>query len=371
MKRNDMTAVRILCGVMLVAQVASAQSNRGPQPRAAKPAALEEASRILDRARSSGENDSAQRALESAAGSGRIESLAAQAAGRSASSTSAEDAVQKAADQKISTALSNVSTPEGKMLLAQNAASGPGRAPDASEVIPAAKVVPATVPDVSDAKPQALKPTPLAATKKEAARTIITSQGAAFFDSKQAMGVFTDDVVVNHPQFHLTSDELEVYMIKQAAPKEGEAPAEKSDKPPVREAGVLPGEKGPAQPDNNIRQAIAKGRKVVIQKLSENGEAQIGTCRHATYVGATGDIIMRDYPQVQRGPNVVIATDPSTVMTIKQNGELVTKGPNRVDIIQEADKKGGGGNNAAKPAAAAASNGIPAPSIKTTSRDSQ
>jgi len=342
MKRNDMTVTRILCGLLLLGQAASAQTNRGPQPAPAPAArnssAMSEASRVLERARSSGQQETAAQALERASDSGNLEGIVK--AGGS-SSNAAEKALAAAADTKLAGALKNVSTEEGRTLLAQSSTSAPTRAPEPGQVIPEAKVVPAKVPDAGDVKPQPLKPVPLnPPANKEPARTVITSQGAAFFDSKQAMGVFMDDVVVSHPQFHLTSEVLEVYMIKES----DKAATTKSDDtknpnaPPIRPANVLPGEKGPAQPDSNIRQAIAKGPKVVIQKLTENGEPQIGICRHATYVGATGDIIMRDFPQVQRGTNVIIATDPSTVMTILQNGEFKAKGPTRTAIIQEGDK---------------------------------
>ena len=79
------------------------------------------------------------------------------------------------------------------------------------------------------------------------------------------------------------------------------------------------------------------GRKVVIRKLDEKGELQIGICRHATYIGESGDIILREMPQVQRGNNVIIARDPSTYMVLKQNGELKVHGPADTKIEQKPD----------------------------------
>lgn len=91
--------------------------------------------------------------------------------------------------------------------------------------------------------------------------------------------------------------------------------------------------------ESDIKFAIARGRMVTIEKLTENGEIQIGHAKHATYDGATGNITLRDFPQVQRGSNLQIATDPSTVMVLKQNGALDTKGPSRTEIIQQDKSK--------------------------------
>jgi lipopolysaccharide export system protein LptA len=346
-KSNITTTALSLCGLLL-ASSAFAQSKGGaPAP---KNSSVSEAARILQKARESGDADEARRALEAAADNRRAERLAAQAP-RNATTAP----VDPAADKRLSTALQNLSSPEGKALLAQNNAAPALRAPDSSQVIPVAKVVPV---DASAAKPEPLKATPLTSkAKKEPARTIITSQGAAFFDSKTSMGVFTDDVVVAHPQFHLTGDELEIYMLKDS--EKPAAPLNNSGEP-IRPAGVLPGEGPPSGgADSGIRQAIAKGRKVVIQKLSETGEVQVGICRHATYVGATGDIIMRDFPQVQRGMNVIRATAPSTIITILANGRLKVNGPSTTDIIQEADKKPARTSPEADP------NGAPAPVLQT------
>lgn len=295
--------------------------------------AADEARQALRNASTSAEQEQKLQARDSENDGGRMQRLMSEV--KDAAGDKVEATGNTAQDAQLNSALESVSTDEGKVLLAQNSNAPTMRSPGADQVVPSAQVNPA---DVSAAKPQPIRPTPLnRPAKQEPERTVITSEGAAFFDSKQAMGVFTDDVIVNHPQFHITCDVLEVYMLK-----DGETPEAKP-----RPANVLPGE-AEHTPDSSVKQAIAKGRKVVIQKLSETGEVQIGICRHATYVGATGEIIMRDYPQVQRGRNVVIATDPSTVMTIKPTGELRTQGPNRVDIIQgDANKKDATGSGVA------------------------
>jgi hypothetical protein len=173
--------------------------------------------------------------------------------------------------------------------------------------------------------------------------TAVGPKSASFFDGSQSMGVFTGDVEVTHPQFHLTCDTLEVYMVKEGeksatAPK---AASKTASQLAAEGAAGAPGDSSAALPEgSSIRQAIAKGRKVVVQKPSETGEMQIGVCRHATYVGATGEMIMRDWPQVQKGTNLILATSATTVITILNDGKLKTAGPTTTKIIQEADKPG-------------------------------
>lgn len=196
---------------------------------------------------------------------------------------------------------------------------------------------------LDQAKPQPLSDKGDEAPKEKKTKAgdeaVITSKGSAFFDTKQSVGVFTDDVVVVHPQFHLTCEELQVFMLKDSEkPVKGDA-NNSADGAIMRRKTPLPGEEPEPEPDSSIREAIAKGPKVVIQKLTETGDVQVGICRHATYVGATGDIIMRDYPQLQRGNNLMIATDPSTYFVIKQNGKVTSEGPSTSKIVQGDDSK--------------------------------
>lgn len=293
----------------------------------------EQAAKVLEKAKADAIADSQRREAEKASDRGQLDKLVEKAR-QTQTTLSAESAsVPKEENSKLQQALAGV-THEGKALIAQSVAAPVMSAPDPASVVKTSAIKQTAAATGSVPQPQPLQPTPLnPVVKKEPERTVITSQGEAFFDSRQSMGVFTDDVVVVHPQFHMTGDVLEIYMNKE----------EKKDAPPAKagaEPTSAPKPEATGNPagDSNIRQAIAKGRKVVIQKLSETGEMQIGICRHATYIGATGEIVMRDYPQVQRGKSVIIGTSPTTVITIKPNGELLTQGPTKTDIIQEADK---------------------------------
>lgn len=228
-----------------------------------------------------------------------------------------------AAGEKLKQVMSTAS-PEAKILIAQSNNAAASTAPPASRVVPKEEV---SITDVANAKPKPLRPTSLEPEDKKAAKnvTVITASGAAFFDSKESIGVFTEDVVVKDPRFNITCDVLEVFMKKQK-PEGAAAPANAA-----ADAGTMQ--------DADIDRAIAKGRKVVIQKLNEEGKLQIGICRHATYEASTGDIILRDFPQVQSESRSATATDRSTVITLKNNGQFEVKGPHTTVLGKSQDNK--------------------------------
>jgi lipopolysaccharide export system protein LptA len=337
----------IIFGVVTATSYLIGQTAPNPSSGAALTNALKETAKILDTAKSTSQAEGSRLTTEQLADTKRIERLAAQATGANAQPSAAEKAMTSAADNKLNAALKDVS-PEGKILIAQSAAAPAMRAPD-SEELPAKSAAPA----------EAVKPKPNPAEKPvdapEGAPIHITCQGATYIDSKQSLTVFTDDVIVDHPQFHMTCDVMEVYMLKDsdkkpAASATGAAAAKTAPSSSPLNLTVAPPTAGgaapvagtpattPAPQDNGIKVVYAKGRKVVILKTAETGEMQTGICKHATYIGESGDIIMREMPQVQRGKNVIIATSPATVMTLKASGELKVQGPNKVDIIQEAAK---------------------------------
>ena len=92
--------------------------------------------------------------------------------------------------------------------------------------------------------------------------------------------------------------------------------------------------------NSRIKMAIASGPMVTIEKLSEtDGEIQQGKCKRAVYRSSTGEIVMSDYPQVQRGNILHIATQPDTEMIFEQNGKLRTTGRPRTVILQGDDAR--------------------------------
>ena len=341
MRRSKITL--LLPALMMLGLVPAGEAQTGKNvPVKNSQEAAAEAAKVLEKAKAGSAEELARRAAEEAQFLRTRQFAEKTAADKPAVPSFAEQSERSASEARLKAAMKQVS-PQGRSILAQSAAAPPMRAPTET---------PGSLSVSADARPQPVKPTPINPPKTGAPpeHTTIDCQGAAFFDSKQGMGVFTDDVVVVHPQFHITCDVLEVYMKKDK--KEPDKKAGVADgvlvTPPGKTASQLLAEGAsstpatapdPAPEDSGIETAIAKGRKVVINKKSETGELQIGICRHATYIGASGDIVMREYPQVQRGTRTVRGTAPSTILTLKQNGELVTSGPTAVDIIQEDPKK--------------------------------
>lgn len=288
-----------------------------------------------------------------------------------------ETAAAQKAQQSLDTAVNNLSA-EGKALLAQSSKTGPTVNPRPEIVEPApgpkiAAIPPGATAPLAPAPAGAPKPVPIRQTTLEnpemkGNKVIVTCTGAAFFDAEKSIAIFTDNVEVRHPQFFVSCDEFEVHMIQQekpaadARPKPGDpitaTPAPAPANAPAATPPKQPETKSGGASDSNIKMAIARGRRVIIEKLTETGDVQVGQCRHATYVGATGDILMRDFPQVQRGQHLQIATDPSTRMTLKQNGALQTDGPSRTEILQDPKPKGGTHLNSPPPPATGSPNTV-------------
>jgi hypothetical protein len=325
----------ILFLTLILAHDAPAQSNRGPLrvfDRNTPEPSVDDSAQKIQAARASGHAESTRVIAEQAVSAKSQKELAAKAAEAAKALLREPDPAEAARSRQTDRALDEAKTnasATGKILLAQSSKAAPTSAPAA----PAAAE--------GDPKPMPMKPVSLEdPTDKGKDRIVITSD-ALYFDSNGSIAIFVGNVKVKHPQFFLTCHEMEVHTKKEEPAKEGakaDAKGAKSDTPPAVSNPVVAVDAAPAKEDSGIKMAIAKGPMVVIEKLTESGDVQVGVCKHATYIGATEEIIMRDYPQVQRGNMVDKATDPSTKMILKPNGEYKREGPGAVDIIQE-DKK--------------------------------
>lgn len=182
------------------------------------------------------------------------------------------------------------------------------------------------------------RPEPLRGTDfapRERGETVrVTADGSGFFDADENKATFTDNVRVVHPSFNLVADQLDVYLEdNQAAVGNGEgAPAIDSA---VTGAAEADGETG------GIRLAIARGRRVVVHRLSDEGELMVATCRHATFDGRTREMTLRDWPQVQKGVNLMRATEQSTVIVLTEDGRIRTQGGTRTELVRGADEDAG------------------------------
>lgn len=185
-------------------------------------------------------------------------------------------------------------------------------------------------PVVEGPKPSALAALAVNPAKKAQPMVVIEADNS-MFDLHEAIFIYTGNVRARHPDFYIECEELEVYMVKEesqkvsgkAAPK---VEAKKSNDPELMKKA----------PDKNpIKKAIARGPMVTIEKRDEQGNVQQGKCRRLDYDQGTGDIILSDYPQVQRGNVLHIATQADTTMVFDKTGKLRTNGRPRTVILSD------------------------------------
>ncbi len=327
--RNIFLAVFITC----LAAPLQAQTKGGASH---SQKALLETSRAISEAQSSAKTETARQTSDRAADKGRLDQLATEAQEKlSKPSLNSDGKLIDAADQKLAPAMRSAA-PEGRAIIAQSATTPAMRAPDSESMKGSAPLKKPAGTSTTDGKKGKEADSP--------SKDInIRSEGAVYLDSNQAVAIFTDDVVVDHPTFHMTCDKLEVYFLKEPGQKpapDTDVQAKKSADPAAAPKAQPVDASAPQSGDAKLKQAIGSGRKVVINKLDERGEPQIGICRHLTYIGESGDVILREMPQVQRGNNVIIARVPSTYMVMKQNGELKVHGPADTRIQQKPDAGG-------------------------------
>ncbi len=152
----------------------------------------------------------------------------------------------------------------------------------------------------------------LAGAKDQSLTTQIYADEATF-DSEKRVGVFTGHVRVFDPRFNIQSDKLTIFIHKEE--KEG------------------------------LEKAIAEGHVGVVRDKPDpkGGPPQkaVGLAEKAVYTSADGNVELTGSPRVQQGLDTHIATSPQTVMVLNADGHLVTHGPSRTEIRQEAkdDKK--------------------------------
>ena len=144
---------------------------------------------------------------------------------------------------------------------------------------------------------------PMGGDRPEGAKTEITSNDEAIFDSENNVAEFKGRVVVKDPQFTLTCDHLVVNLGKN---------------------------------HSGIDEAEAIGNVVIVQELppeKQDTPKAIGRAGSVTYKPEAGEMIMRDFPSIQQGVNNNVATEPSTVMVMRNNGQSRTFGGGSKTLI--------------------------------------
>ncbi len=240
---------------------------------------------------------------------------------------------QKALQAAQSMIQGNTAAPAGEATPA-TAASTPAPATAPSPGIP---VVEAPPPPPAGPQPQPLQALNLdEAPKATKSQIDITAQKSAFFDANIGYGIYTGEVKARHPQMYIECEELEIYMAKQegggvlGAPK----PKPKTPGPTAKDSDILAPPKKAGNSAPPIDKADARGPMVTVEKISEDGELQIGRCKHLIYDGKTQRTTLLEWPQVQSGNQLHKATEAGCIMIIDKNGKLTTTGGHETLILQ-------------------------------------
>ena len=140
------------------------------------------------------------------------------------------------------------------------------------------------------------------------ARTIIDAQQGAWFDDNSNTVEFFGKVVVHDPQFTLTCDRLNVVMNKNR---------------------------------QGLQLVTAMGNVDIEQQgTNDSGEKvkSVGKAGTAIYEPATGDITLKEWPQVRQGKNYQVATEEGTVMVLNNKGTFRTNGKTRTVILDTGEQ---------------------------------
>jgi len=134
------------------------------------------------------------------------------------------------------------------------------------------------------------------------AQTEITARNQATFNNETNIAEFEGSVIVRDPQFTLTCDKLRVLL----------------------------------RPDRKGMDKVEAIGNVIIKQenVTERGEktTSTGQAGKAVYTPATGDVELTEWPQIERGINLHIATERGTKMILNRDGRMTTIGGSKTVI---------------------------------------
>lgn len=216
-------------------------------------------------------------------------------------------------------------------------ATATGAEPPATPAVAAPMASPATpVADAPPAPSSGPQPKPLQPLNLDEAPTatkgqvVITAQKSAYFDANKGYGIYVGDVKARSSQMYIECEELELFMTRQEGGMLGGP-----KKAPSKDADIVAAKKD----DGNmpIEKADARGPMVTVEKISDQGELQVGHCKHLIFDGKTGISTLMDWPQVQAGNKLHKATEAGCIMIIDRKGMLTTTGGHQTIILQGDD----------------------------------
>ncbi|MES2596009.1 MAG: LptA/OstA family protein [Verrucomicrobiota bacterium] len=246
------------------------------------------------------------------------------------------DAAKAAAGGNLPQGLSQV---PGMISGQTPAAAVPADGAPAPAVAPMVQDQPPPAP--SGPQPGALLPLGGAAPPAKGNPTAIIESDKVNFDNNTGIIIYTGHVRARHPDFYIECEELELHMIKEeeeAAKGKGKDKAKALPTPTKADPTGPKAKKGDKAPP--IKKAFARGPMVIIEKRDPTGDVQQGRCKRLEYDGATGNITLSDFPQVQKGNILHSAITADTVMIFDREGRLSTNRPSRTTILSDEKPAG-------------------------------
>lgn len=190
----------------------------------------------------------------------------------------------------------------------------PAAAPAAASQLPPAAAPSAALPADQIPEPQPLRPR-FEKEKGTADQTMEIQSDESVMDNNQRVVTFTGNVFVNHPEFKLTGDYLQIFL------------NEESDLDAVGAAAPQAASAGSEEEKPPFKRAIASGGMVEIEKIGADGKTQIAKARKADYDAATGDIVLSGGPPtLQSGSSFVNPSSPDALIILRGSGQHEVKG---------------------------------------------
>lgn len=175
--------------------------------------------------------------------------------------------------------------------------------------------------------------------KPDPAKTRITSDDGAFFDSKNGLLIFLKNVVVRDPRFQLSgADEVKVFFEPKEAAKPADAPAAKPAPAPVKKDDNPMGDASFGKPSR----MVATGTVVVDYKSNDPAEPPLkASARTLVYDLVKKEIILRGgSPWVLRDGQLSSVPGNDAYIVIQKDGSFVT-GNGGIDASVDTQGKPG------------------------------
>jgi len=152
--------------------------------------------------------------------------------------------------------------------------------------------------------------------------------GFAAFDSNTNVVQFEENVELDHIEFKLTCDILEVELNNpdKAAKAGGE----------VKGAPAGPQAAAARVTADGIRRATATGY-VVIEKLTAEG-SQVAKSRKTVYDAGTGIVTLSEYPVLDDGKNLVRGKEAWTKILLSPDGKYKVDGPATFELVTSSNQ---------------------------------